>query len=175
MIDQLKPSQRGELEITEAIQLLINNGYNVGHQLVEGWWKDTGTPEDILESNRLLLDELKHEVKGIVEDDATIQGRILLEDGAVIKREALVRGPTVIGKNTIIEKSAYIDPYTSIGNNVVIKKGEIGNSIIMDDCYIDIEEKITDSIIGARSRISMKQRAPKGHSFIVGEGSKIDI
>lgn len=124
MISKLKPSWRGELEITEAIQLLIEKGYNVSHQFVKGWWKDTGAPEDILEANRLVLDELKPQIKGKVEDKNSIQGRVFIGENTIIKQGALIRGPAIIGENTTIEPNVYIGPYTSIGNNVTIKRGE---------------------------------------------------
>jgi len=175
MIEQLRPSWRGELEITEAIQLMLDQGYDVSYRFVAGWWKDTGTTEDILESNRLILDELEREIKGTIEDDASVQGRVSIGEQTVVKRGALIRGPTIIGKGTVIEKQVYIGPYTSIGNNVTIKKGEIESSIIMDNCHIDINDKITESLIGPNSTIVTNQVGPKGHRFIVGEGSRITM
>jgi glucose-1-phosphate thymidylyltransferase len=173
MIKKLKPSWRGELEITEAIQLLIDEGYKVGYKKVEGWWKDTGTVEDIIEANILVLDNLEMKIDGTVEDRTCIQGRVVVDKGTCIKKGALIRGPAIIGKNTTIESEVYIGPYTSIGNNAHIKKGEIENSIIMDNCTIEINTKITDSIIGANSEIITNQKGPKGHRLIVGENSKI--
>lgn len=176
MIDKLKPSWRGELEITEAIQLLLDDGNSVGHRFVEGWWKDTGSPEDILESNRLVLDELKPEVKGVVEDEASIQGRISVGEKSVVKRGAIIRGPTIIGRSTVVEAKVYVGPYTSIGNKVTIKKGEIENSIIMDNCYIDIDGKITDSLVGPYSMIASNQEEkPEGYRFVIGERSRITV
>ncbi len=176
MIGQLNPSRRGELEITEAIQHLLNNGNKVGYRFIEGWWKDTGTPGDILESNRLVLDELKHEVRGIVEVEASIQGRLFVGENAVIQSGAIIRGPVIIGKNTVVESRVYIGPYTSIGNNVMIKRGEIENSIFMDNCYIDVDGKITDSLIGPYSVITTSEIGkPRGHRFVIGERSKIAI
>jgi len=176
MIGRLRPSWRNELEITEAIQLLLDKGYNVGYKFVEGWWKDTGTPEDILESNRLILDELEYEVKGKVEDEASIQGRVYLGEKSVVKRGAIIRGPVTIGENAVVECHVYIGPYTSIGNNVVVKKGEIENSIVMDGCYVDVDEKVTDSLVGPYSMIVTNQGdKPKGYRFVIGERSKITI
>lgn len=175
MIRKLKPSWRGELEITEAIQLLLDGGYNVGYKFVKGWWKDTGSSEDILESNRLILDEVERRMEGTVEDELSVQGRVFIGENSIIKRGALVRGPVVIGAKTIIEAQAYIGPYTSIGNNVVIKRGEIENSIIMDGCYIDTGDKITDSLIGPHSTITANRRGPKGYRFIVGESARITL
>jgi len=173
MIKKLKPSWREELEITEAIQLLIDAGYKVGHRIVEGWWKDTGTVEDIIEANILMLDELDPKIEGTVEDKASIQGRVCIGKNAYVKKGALIRGPAIIGENTAIEGDVYIGPYTSIGNHVKIKKGEIENSIIMDNCTIAINTKIIDSIIGANSEVITNQKGPKGHKLIVGENSKI--
>jgi len=174
-IKNLKPSWRGELEITEAIQSLLERGFDVGYRFVEGWWKDTGTPEDILESNRLILDDLKHDIRGVVEDETSIQGRVSIGEKTKIKRGALIRGPVIVGESTTIEGRVYIGPYTSIGNNVVIKRGEIENSIIMSNCYIDAGEKITDSLIGPHSTITTNQSGPKGRKFIIGESSIITL
>ena len=175
MIKQLKPSWRGELEITEAIQLLLEKGYKVGYQIVQGWWKDTGTPEDILEANRLVLDELKTEIKGKIENEASIQGRVSVGKNTIIKENALIRGPAIIGENTTIEPNVYIGPYTSIGNNCTIKRGEIENSIIMDNCTIDIKERITDSLIAAHSKITSNNNTPHGKKFIIGERTQIEL
>jgi len=174
-IKQLKPSWRGELEITEAVQFLLEKGFDVGYRFVEGWWKDTGTPEDILESNRLILDDLQRDIKGVVEDEGSIQGRATIGERSTVRKGALVRGPVILGENTEIESQVYIGPYTSIGNNVKIKRGEIENSIIMDNCYIDINEKITDSLIGPNSTITTNQKGPKGRKFITGESSIINL
>jgi glucose-1-phosphate thymidylyltransferase len=174
-IESLKPSWRGELEITDAIQLLLETGRNVGYQIVEGWWKDTGTPEDILEANRLVLDELKPEAEGKIENHASVQGRVGTAKGSIIREGALVRGPVVIGQNTLIEQKVYIGPYTSIGNDCTIKKGEIENSIIMDNCRIDIEERITDSIIGPHSELTTSRSKTHGKKFILGERTCIEL
>jgi glucose-1-phosphate thymidylyltransferase len=175
MIEKLKPSWRGELEITDAIQLLLESGHSVGYQIVQGWWKDTGTPEDILEANRLVLDELRPETEGKIENHDSVQGRVATAKGSTIKEGALVRGPVVIGRNTLIEPNVYIGPYTSIGNDCTIKKGEIENSIIMDNCAIDAEERITDSIIGPHSEITTSKSKPHGKKFILGEKTCIEL
>ena len=173
-IKRLKPSWRGEFEITEAIHLLLVNGYKVGHQIVEGWWKDTGTPEDILEANRLILDDLQGQIDGVVENQSSIQGRIAIGSGSLVKSGALIRGPAIIGENSTIEGDVYIGPYTSIGNNVIIRSGEVENSIIMDGCFIDIDDRIIDSIIGPNTRIILDAESkPSGRRFIIGESSQI--
>ncbi len=173
MIDCLKPSWRGELEITEALQGLLDAGHKVGYKSVTGWWKDTGTVEDILEANRLILDDLRKKIDGAVEGKSSVQGRVSVGKETVIKQGALVRGPVIIGEKSVIGKRVYIGPYTSIGNNVKIDGGEIENSIIMDDCSIEIEGKITDSLIGAGTTLTTNQKSPKGHRLVVGEYSRV--
>ncbi len=172
MIKKLEPSWRGELEITEAIQLLLEEGYNVGCQIVEGWWKDTGTIEDILEANILVLDEMEAKQEASLEG-VCVQGRVSVGKNAQVKKGAMIRGPTIIGENAIIENEVYIGPYTSIGKGTIVKKGEVENSIIMENCRIEINTKIIDSVIGADSEIVTNQKGPKGHKLIVGENSKI--
>ena len=175
-IRKLTPSWRGELEITEAIHLLVTNGYNVGHHIVSGWWKDTGTPEDILEANRLVLDELEAKAKGTVETPSSIQGRVAIGLDSVVKSAALIRGPVIIGESSVIEGKVYIGPYTSIGNNVKVERGEIENSIVMNGCLIDVDERITDSIIGPNTKITWSADSkPSGRRFILGESSQIAL
>jgi glucose-1-phosphate thymidylyltransferase len=175
MISQLKPSWRGELEITDAIQLLLENNYKVDYEFVKGWWKDTGTPEDILEANKLVLDEIKPTIKGKIENRSSIKGKVNLGENSIIKENALVKGPAAIGENTVIEVNVYIGPSTSIGNNCTIKRGHIENSIIMDNCTIDVNEKITDSIIAKYSEITSNRMTPQGKRFIIGERTHIEL
>lgn len=175
MINQLKPSWRGELEITDAIQSLLENDYKVGYQIVQDWWKDTGTPEDILEANRLVLDELKPEVKGKIKNDSTIQGRVAVGRNSTIEENAIIRGPVIIGENTVIKPKVYIGPYTSIGDNCTIERGEIENSIVMNDCIININDRITDSLISPYSKITSNDQTPHGKKFILGERTYIEL
>jgi glucose-1-phosphate thymidylyltransferase len=176
MIDKLHPSWRNELEITEAIQLLLTNGYKVDYHVVEGWWKDTGTPEDILESNRLVLDEITRKIEGIVDVEDSVQGRVQVARNAKIARGATVRGPSVIGDGATLESGVYVGPYTSIGNHVVIKRGEVENSIIMDNCIIDIPHRITGSIIGQGTTItSNDHNSPKGLRLTLGENCQLNL
>ncbi len=176
-IETLKPSWRGELEITDAIQKLIDWGLRVEYAIVRGWWKDTGTPKDILEANRLLLD-YKYPgtiIKGMVEDDARIEGRVYVDEGAVIRSGSVVRGPAYIGRNTIIGSNTYVGPYTSIGYNCRLVNVEIENSVIMDNVTLeDIGERITGSLIGSNVRIRRRNTRPKGIRFIIGEHAVIE-
>jgi len=175
MIKKLKPSWRGELEITEALQMLLDEGYNVGHRVVEDWWKDTGTIEDIIDANILVLDEIETSIKGTVEDASCIQGRVSIGKSSIVKKGALIRGPAIVGENTTIESGVYIGPYTTIGNNVQIRKGEIENSIIMDNCTVCVNSRIIDSMIGSNSEITTDSKGPKGHRLIIGENSRIAL
>jgi glucose-1-phosphate thymidylyltransferase len=172
----LKPSWREELEITEALQAMLSSGRNVGYEVVEGWWKDTGTPEDILDANRLVLDELEPNLRGEVEEDSSIQGRVYVDEEAVIRKGSLVRGPCIVGKRSEVGFGVYVGPYTSIGDDVSIRRGEVENSIIMDHCLIDIEDRIVDSIIGPYSQItSSRKNRPKGRKLILGERSQLSL
>ncbi|MDH5770266.1 MAG: glucose-1-phosphate thymidylyltransferase [Candidatus Bathyarchaeota archaeon] len=175
MIRKLKPSWRGELEITEAIQLLLEKDYKVGYEIVKRWWKDTGTPEDILEANRLVLDELRPEIKGEIEDKSSVQGKVSIGKNTPIKKGTLIRGPTIIGENSTIENDVYVGPYTSIGNNVTIRRGEIENSIVMDNCLINANERITDSLIAPYSKIVSNNNKPRARRFILGERSHVEL
>jgi glucose-1-phosphate thymidylyltransferase len=173
-IKNLKPSWREEFEITDALQNLLSKGCNVGYNFVEGWWKDTGSPEDILDVNRLILDEQESSIKGKIEDASSTQGRIFIGENAIVKKGSLVRGPCIIGNNSFIEDGVYIGPYTSIGDHVRIIKGEIENSIIMDHCIIDVEERIIDSIIGSFSQLVRgNNNRPQGRRLILGERSQL--
>jgi glucose-1-phosphate thymidylyltransferase len=177
-ISKLKLSKRGELEITDAIQSLIASGRQVSHGFVEGWWKDTGTPEDILDANRLILDEKlpMPETRGIVEEGANLQGRVRIEEGALIHKRSTVRGPVHIGRNTIIGSDTYIGPYTSIGNACKISSCELENSIIMDRCVIDTERRITDSIIGSETEIlGCRNGLTRACRLVLGERSRLQL
>jgi len=112
--EEIKPSWRNELEITDAIQWLIDHGYKVKASKVKGWWKDTGRPEDIRDANRLVLDEIETEIKGKIESNAIIKGRVKIGKETLIKSSSIIKGPCVIGSNCLIENS-FIGPYTSIG------------------------------------------------------------
>jgi glucose-1-phosphate thymidylyltransferase len=173
-ITQIKPSWRGELEITDAIQQLLNSNLKVDSHIVRGWWKDTGKPEDVLDANHLILDMLESQIDGEVEEGAKISGRVFIGKGSRIKKNTVIRGPVSIGENCEID--AYIGPYTSIGDNSVIKGGEIESSIVVGDAVIKCNERIIDSLIGNHSHIiSMENSLPKGHRFIIGENSLVNI
>ncbi|MCA6213533.1 glucose-1-phosphate thymidylyltransferase [Thermococcus bergensis] len=169
-VKHLKPSWRDELEITDAIQWLIDHGYRVGWTKVTGWWKDTGKPEDILDANRLILDDIETNIK--VETKARIHGRVIIEDGSQIDENTVIKGPVVIGKNVVI-KNSYIGPYTSIGDNVVIENTEIEDSIILPESEIRNAGRIVESLIGRRVKILKGNNHPFGRKLVVGDNSQI--
>jgi len=170
----IKPSWRNELEITDAIQYLIERGFKVHSEIVEGWWKDTGKPEDILDANRLVLDELIPEIKEGAEVRGEVRGRVKIDEGAKIDEKSVIKGPSVIGKNCVIENS-YIGSYTSIGNNCEIINSEIEDSVIMDGTKIIDAGKIVDSLIGKNVTIEENKSLPKGKKLVVGDSSWVRL
>ena len=174
-IDHLKPSWRGQLEITEAIQWLLENGYKVSSTVVKGWWKDTGKPEDILDANRLVLDEIKPTNEGEVEAGTSVQGKVSIGTNTVIKEGSVVKGPSIIGRGCEIGPNTYIAPYTSIGDNCKIVNGEIESSIIMNGAIINYKKKIVDSLIGANVKILESERVLRGCRFVIGDSSDVRI
>ncbi|MGC8701277.1 MAG: sugar phosphate nucleotidyltransferase, partial [Thermoplasmata archaeon] len=170
-IKNLKPSWRGELEITEAIQSLLDSGGKIGYDIIKGWWKDTGTVDDILAANRLVLDKIQNNM-----ELRNIQGKVVLGKNVRISEDSKIRGPAIIGDNTEITEGAFIGPYSSIGENCKIKKASIENSIVMKNSVIETENMIVDSIIGEGSTIlNANSLKPKGLRLIIGENSKINI
>ena len=172
-IDNIKPSWRNQLEITDALQWLVENGHTVEYRMVEGWWKDTGRPEDILDANHLVLDELTPENRGKVET-SVIKGRVSIGKGSVVKDNSVVEGPAIIGEKCTIS-NARIGPYTSIGNSCQITGTEIGNSIVMEGTKIANAGKIVESLIGKNVIIEKSDSLPKGGRFILGDSSRVKI
>ena len=176
IIADLEPSWRGELEITDAIQGLLDAGRNVDSHVVEGWWKDTGKPEDILEANRLVLADKTMTNEGTVAEGAETTGSIEVHKGAVIEAGAVVRGPVSIGPDVTIEEGTYIGSYTSIGESSTISQAHIENTVIVGQSDITASEKIIDSLIGAGTTIgSAEELLPDGRRLIVGENSNLRL
>ena len=146
-VRKISPSPRNELEITDAIQQLIDDGLTVTPYIVDGWWKDTGKLEDILEANRLILETMERRVDGEVDSDSQIDGNVVVEPGASIK-QSKVQGPAIIGTDARIS-SAYIGPFTSIMNNVKVHDSEIEHSIVLEGSDLrGLQSRMTDSLIG---------------------------
>jgi glucose-1-phosphate thymidylyltransferase len=175
-IETLKPSWRNELEITEAIQTILEQGGKVTYHMVSGWWKDTGRPEDILEANQLVLNDLKTSIRGKIEEGVAVNGNVEIAEGSVIHRGASIRGPVAIGETSEIGGDATIGPFTSIGSRVQIFGAEIENSIVLDGTIIDCKERIVDSIIGKNSKIVSNGNNPQtGRRFVVGESTFVGL
>ncbi|MGH7909003.1 MAG: glucose-1-phosphate thymidylyltransferase [Thermodesulfobacteriota bacterium] len=172
----IKPSWRNELEITDAIQKLFVDGKKINVQRVEGWWKDTGKPADLLEANQLILQDLESTNNGIIDDGAKITGKVSIGDGTLINESAVLRGPIIIGKNCEIGPEVYIGPYTSIGDNCRIRGAELENSILMENVIINCNKRIIDSIVGRGSQITSAQdELPMGMRFIVGDSTYLSL
>lgn len=174
IIDNLKPSWRGELEITDALQLLMDKGNKIEYDIVTGWWKDTGTPEDIIHANKLVLDSIGTENQFLIDDDSTIKDGIVVGKDTEISGNSFVTGPVIIGKNCKIGPTVRIGPYVSVGNNCILKNCNIENSIIMDNCKISAKTDLSDSIIAHDSEIE-DHITPKKQQFLIGERSHLRI
>jgi len=164
IIKQLKPSWRGELEITEALQLLMDNGLQIDHDYVTGWWKDTGTPKDILHANKLILESMTKSNK----NDGVFIGK-----NCIIDPESKIIGPVIIGDNCIVKSSTIIGPNVSIGKNSHLENCNIKNSIVMDDCMICAPIKVIDSIIADGTEI--KNNDSNESVYLLGERSQINL
>jgi glucose-1-phosphate thymidylyltransferase len=172
--EALEPSWRGELEITEAIQGLIDDGHKVQSEVVRGWWKDTGQLADMLEANRLVLEELETNVAGEVDEGSRVEGRVVLEPGARLIR-SVVRGPAVIGADACIE-DAYIGPYTSIGSGVHVRRSEVEHSIVLADSVVeDLETRMEASLLGRNVKLTRSAGVPKTLRLLVGDNCEIEI
>jgi glucose-1-phosphate thymidylyltransferase len=174
IIKILKPSWRGELEITDALQLLMDKGNSVEYDTVTGWWKDTGTPEDIIHANKLVLDSIGTENQFLIDKDSEIKNNIVIGKDTEISRDSFITGPAIIGKNCKIGPKVRLGPYVSIGDNCTIKNCNIENSIIMDECKIDAKVDLSDSIIAHGAYIE-DNKTPKKHQFLLGERSQLKI
>jgi len=174
-VNAIKPSARGELEISDAHQYLLDHNLEVGYSEITGWWKDTGKPIDLLEGNQLVLNYTETEIDGEIEERVTIQGKVKIGKGTKIIGNSVIRGPIVIGENCVI-KDSYIGPFTSIGNRVEIYGAEIKNSIIFEDADINCNKRITDSLIGVNATITpVHETLPSGHKLLVGDNSFIEL
>ncbi|MFA5779059.1 MAG: glucose-1-phosphate thymidylyltransferase [Elusimicrobiota bacterium] len=171
-VNNIKPSWRGELEITDAIQYLVEKKFTVIPHIINGWWKDTGKLEDMLEANRIILDTLKKENLGIVEN-SKIEGKVVIQKNAEIKNST-IRGPVIIGENCKIINS-YIGPFTSVYFNTVIENSEIEHSIILENSKVKDVRRIADSLIGQNVEILKSEKKPQAYRIMVGDSSRLEI
>jgi glucose-1-phosphate thymidylyltransferase len=173
-VNQIAPSFRNELEITDAIQNLIDRGLTVRPHIVEGWWKDTGKLEDILEANRLILDTLERRIEGKVDDDSRVEGKVVIEEGATVER-SVIRGPAIVGRGARIVH-AYVGPFTSIMNDVEIRESEVEHSIVLEGASLsDLANRVIDSLIGRNVRIYRIPLKPSAYRFMLGDNSEVGI
>jgi len=169
----IQPSARGELEITDAIQWLVDEGYRVRHEVLRGWWLDTGKKDPLLESNRLILETLEPRVDGTVDGTSRIEGRVVVEPGAAIVNST-VRGPAIIGARTRIVNS-YVGPFTSIAADCAVVDSEIEHSVMLERSTITTVPRITDSLIGRDVEVECSGESPRATRLMVGDHSKVDI
>ncbi|HEY1014226.1 MAG TPA: glucose-1-phosphate thymidylyltransferase [Herpetosiphonaceae bacterium] len=173
-VEAIKPSWRGELEITDAIQWLVEHDYRVFPYIHEGWWIDTGKRSDMLDANRLVLEELEPKIEGYVDRDSQIVGKVTIERGAEIIN-SVIRGPAIIGENTRIV-NAYIGPFTSIYHHCRIEESEVEHSIVLENSeIIKIPHRLEDSLIGRNVKIHTSPIKPKAYRLMLGDNSDVGI
>jgi glucose-1-phosphate thymidylyltransferase len=169
----IKPSDRGELEITDAIQWLVDSGYDVRPHLITGWWKDTGRLEDLLDANRQVLDELVPANHGSVDASSRIEGKVVIQAGAVIERST-IRGPAIIGERTRIVDS-YVGPFTSIYFDCLIDSAEIENSVVLEQSAIRDLRRIESSLIGKNVEVGRSSERPRAYRLMLGDHSRVGV
>ena len=169
----IKPSARGELEITDAIQWLIDHGYEVRPHLVTGWWKDTGRLEDLLEANRQVLEDQQPSIQGTVDSASRIEGRVVIQPGAVVERST-IRGPAIIGERTRIIDS-YVGPFTSIYFDCLVDSAEIEHSIVLEQSVIRGLRRIESSLIGKNVEVAPAEERPRAYRLMLGDHSRVGV
>ncbi|MBI4055716.1 MAG: glucose-1-phosphate thymidylyltransferase [Elusimicrobia bacterium] len=174
-IETLKPSGRGELEITDAIQTLIQKKFRVTVQTISGWWKDTGKLEDLLEANRLVLEMLEENSRPatFTQENSRLEGRIRIGEASRILGSTL-RGPIVIGRNCLIRDS-FIGPFTSVHDDAHIENSELEHSILMEHVVLKDVRRLQDSLVGQRVEICKAPNKPQAYRLMVGDSSRIEI
>ncbi len=175
IIKNLKPSWRNELEITDALDLLLKENNNLNFEVITDYWKDTGTPQDIIHANGEIIKNTVEYFYGEKAESVKISDKVLTGKNTKLEENVVVNGPVIIGDNCKINSGVIIGPNTSIGDNSIIRKGNIENSIIMQNCEIDINSKIKDSIISNNSKIIQHDSSKNEKIFLLGEGSKISV
>ena len=169
----IEPSARGELEITDAIQWLIDQGRLVRTEILTGWWIDTGKLTPLLEANRLILEKLERRIDGDVDEASVVDGRVVIEAGATVVNST-IRGPVAIGAGTTISDS-FIGPFSAVGANCLIRQSEIEHSVVMDDSQVLDIPRLEDSLIGSDAVVSRSKRKPRALRLMVGDHCQIDV
>lgn len=169
----IEPSDRGELEITDAIQWLIDRGLRVRHDLLEGWWLDTGKKDPLLESNRRVLETVEARIEGEVDADSRIDGRVVVERGAKVVASR-IQGPVVIGAGTLIDR-AYVGPFTAIAEDCVVRDSEVEHSVVLKRSTIEGVPRLTDSLIGRDAEVRRSEQRPSATRLMIGDDCSIDL
>ena len=172
-VASIAPSPRGELEITDAIQWLVDQGYRVRCELLSGWWIDTGKLTPLLEANRLLLEKIETRLDGDIDAESVIDGRVIVEAGAVI-RNSNIRGPVAIGAGARITDS-FIGPFSAIGEDCEVRNSEIEHSVIMARSTITDIPRLEDSLIGRETVVARTQKRPRAARLMIGDHCQIDV
>src|SRR5215203_2536458 len=173
-VNRIKPSFRNELEITDAIQDLIDRGLTVRPHIVDGWWKDTGKLEDMLEANRLILDTIERRIDGTVDAQSRVEGKVIIEPGAVVEH-SVIRGPVIVGARARIV-NAFVGPFTSIMNDAEVRDSEIEHSILLEGSSIsNLANRVEDSLIGKNVKIYRLPVKPSAYRFMLGDNSEVGI
>ncbi|WP_370325689.1 glucose-1-phosphate thymidylyltransferase [Euzebya sp.] len=169
----IEPSDRGELEITDAIQWMIDDGQKVAERTITGWWKDTGKLYDMLEANRIVLDTYEPRMEGSMDEASEIQGRVVIEEGAELVNST-VRGPAIIGKRTRLENT-FVGPYTAIYHDCVVTDSEIEHSIVLEETTITDVGRMEDSLIGKQVEVGRSRRRPAAMRLMLGDHSRVGL
>ena len=171
VIDRLKPSWRNELEITDALQMLLEENNKIIFHMITDYWKDTGTPDDIIHANRDILKNLSPYFRGQKEGNVIVTGNAMIGEGTILKNMTKIDGPVIIGNNCVID-SSHIGPNTSIGDNSKMPDCDVADSIIMEDCILEGKMRIRRSIISSNSNVNLDNNH-EDKIFLLGEGTKI--
>ena len=172
-VRSIEPSARGELEITDAIQWLVDRGHRVRSSIVDGWWIDTGKLTPLLEANALILEKLERRVDGKVDEASRVEGRVVLQPGAEVVNST-VRGPAVVGEGTRVVDS-YIGPFTAVSHSCEILNSEIDHCVILEHSHVVDAGRITDSLIGKHVEVTRSQQRPRATRLMVGDHSQVDL
>lgn len=172
-VSAIEPSSRGELEITDAIQWLVDSGHRVRSELLQGWWIDTGKLTPLLEANRLILETLARRIDGRVDDDSQVEGRVVLEAGAVVEHSH-IRGPAIIGARSRISNS-FVGPFTAIDADCQVIHSEVEHSVFLAGCRVDHAGRLEDSLLGQNVEVMRSGRLPRASRLMVGEDCQIDL
>ncbi|HUJ66946.1 MAG TPA: glucose-1-phosphate thymidylyltransferase [Acidimicrobiales bacterium] len=169
----IEPSARGELEITDAIQWLLDAGFRVRAEVLDGWWIDTGKLTPLLDANRMILESMERRIDGDVDAASELDGRVVLERGARIRRSR-IRGPVIIGADTTVTDS-FIGPFSAVGRRCEITNSEVEHSVILDDCRVIGAGRLEDSLLGHHVEVTRTVRRPRATRLMVGDHCSIDL